>query len=203
MANVAHSTLTGADLHEPKGIAAAAADKVYVSNGAGSGVWQKLTNNQLDKTANPLGAHLFHVSYLTTVDYTPTKLAWTKVSFNTTHTNEISGASIASGVITLPAGTYWIEGFVIVNECKTGAQARFRNTSDNVTAIVGSMDHSLQVDPYDRSPMSSFFKQRLTIAGSKTFELQLYLANSAYGQFEAGLYGEANRNADLQIFKIA
>lgn len=34
-----HSTLTGADLHEPKGVAAASADKVYVSDGAGSGSW--------------------------------------------------------------------------------------------------------------------------------------------------------------------
>jgi len=35
----AHSTLTGADLHEPKGVAAAAANLVYVSNGSGSGSW--------------------------------------------------------------------------------------------------------------------------------------------------------------------
>lgn len=43
MANVQHSTLTGADLHEPKGVAAASAGKVYVSNGAGSGAWTTLT----------------------------------------------------------------------------------------------------------------------------------------------------------------
>ena len=34
-----HSALTGADLHEPKGVAAAAAGEVYLSNGAGSGSW--------------------------------------------------------------------------------------------------------------------------------------------------------------------
>ncbi len=34
-----HNALTGADLHEPKGIAAQTAGKVYVSNGAGSGAW--------------------------------------------------------------------------------------------------------------------------------------------------------------------
>lgn len=39
MANVAHATLTGADLHEPKGAAAAAAGTVYISDGAGSGSW--------------------------------------------------------------------------------------------------------------------------------------------------------------------
>lgn len=34
-----HSTLTGADLHEPKGVASAGANQVYVANGAGSGTW--------------------------------------------------------------------------------------------------------------------------------------------------------------------
>lgn len=39
MANVAHSTLTGANLHEPKGVATAPAGTVYVANGSGSGAW--------------------------------------------------------------------------------------------------------------------------------------------------------------------
>lgn len=39
MVDVAHSTLTGADLHEPKGVASAASGTVYISDGAGSGSW--------------------------------------------------------------------------------------------------------------------------------------------------------------------
>lgn len=39
MANVAHSTLTGADLHEPKGAAAATSGYVYAADGAGGGSW--------------------------------------------------------------------------------------------------------------------------------------------------------------------
>lgn len=39
MTNKAHSTLTGSDLHEPKGVAAATAGQVYISNGSGSGTW--------------------------------------------------------------------------------------------------------------------------------------------------------------------
>ena len=42
MANVQHSALTGADLHEPKGAASAAAGRVYVANGAATGVWTAL-----------------------------------------------------------------------------------------------------------------------------------------------------------------
>lgn len=39
MATVSHATLTGVQLHEPKGVAAATAGTVYVANGAGSGSW--------------------------------------------------------------------------------------------------------------------------------------------------------------------
>jgi len=36
---VAHASLTGSDLHEPKGAASASSGQVYVANGSGSGVW--------------------------------------------------------------------------------------------------------------------------------------------------------------------
>lgn len=39
MADVLHNTLTAADLHEPKGIAAATQGQVYVADGSGSGIW--------------------------------------------------------------------------------------------------------------------------------------------------------------------
>ena len=39
MANVQHSTLTDPNLHEPKGIASASANQVYISDGSGSGDW--------------------------------------------------------------------------------------------------------------------------------------------------------------------
>lgn len=42
MANVAHSTLTGSELHEPKGVDAAVAGTVYVANGSGSGSWSNV-----------------------------------------------------------------------------------------------------------------------------------------------------------------
>jgi len=38
--SVLHKNLTGADLHEPKGVAGATAGQAYVANGSGSGVWQ-------------------------------------------------------------------------------------------------------------------------------------------------------------------
>lgn len=39
MANIAHASLTGAELHEPKGADTAALGEVYVADGTGSGNW--------------------------------------------------------------------------------------------------------------------------------------------------------------------
>jgi hypothetical protein len=47
----AHSSLTGADIHEPKGADTASVDTVYVSDGGGSGTWEKLTADSLDETS--------------------------------------------------------------------------------------------------------------------------------------------------------
>lgn len=48
-----HSTLTGASLHEPKGVESAASGEVYVANGdATSGTWSKLEGNELASTTS-------------------------------------------------------------------------------------------------------------------------------------------------------
>jgi len=47
MATVQHSAITDPNIHEPKGVVAATINKVYVSNGTGSGTWQKISPPQL------------------------------------------------------------------------------------------------------------------------------------------------------------
>jgi hypothetical protein len=42
MTNVSHASLTGSEVHEPKGIVSATLGTVYVSNGSGSGSWQNV-----------------------------------------------------------------------------------------------------------------------------------------------------------------
>lgn len=46
-----HKDLTGADLHEPKGISTASANTGYFANGAGSGTWTKVGKNQIDTSS--------------------------------------------------------------------------------------------------------------------------------------------------------
>lgn len=58
----AHSTLSGADLHEPKGIESASANTVYKANGAGSGTWGKVGTSSLD-TAQIFNTNKFYISY--------------------------------------------------------------------------------------------------------------------------------------------
>lgn len=44
-----HASLTGADLHEPKGVAGAAASTVYVADGTGTGYWVKIHPGIIDE----------------------------------------------------------------------------------------------------------------------------------------------------------
>lgn len=46
-----HASLTDPELHEPKGIAAAAANTLYVADGSGSGTYKKIPVASLDLTS--------------------------------------------------------------------------------------------------------------------------------------------------------
>lgn len=45
-----HRDLTGADLHEPKGVASASSGTAYFANGTGSGSWRKVDKTDLNNT---------------------------------------------------------------------------------------------------------------------------------------------------------
>jgi hypothetical protein len=47
---IAHKNLTDPQLHEPKGVAAAEEDTVYMADGNGSGTWLKVPFSALDYT---------------------------------------------------------------------------------------------------------------------------------------------------------
>lgn len=46
-----HHELTGADLHEPKGVESASANTVYAADGAGSGTWKKVNVSMIDTSS--------------------------------------------------------------------------------------------------------------------------------------------------------
>ena len=64
-----------------------------------------------------------------------------KRTLNTTITNGITGCSIAASVITLPAGTYYVQGNAPF-QSSLGIQLKLRNTTDSTDAAIGGQIQS-------------------------------------------------------------
>lgn len=155
MSNVAHSTLAGADLHDAKGVAAATSGQVYVANGAGTGVWQKLDNTSLAALGNPFANVLIVQDQQVTNTSSQVGLASgtdNVRTLNTVVTNSISGASLTSNQITLPAGTFIIDALIPSTCVGLPAGSGFNTQSHlfDVTAAtkilfgtsIGQLDHT-------------------------------------------------------------
>lgn len=206
MADVEHSALTGASLHEPKGADAAAANRVYVSDGVGSGSWTTVGLDVLADAAKAFEAELLHVVDAksdNTDGGTFTSGAWQTRTLNTTRTNEITGASLSSNQITLPSGTYFIiasaPGFFV-----NAHQVRFRNTTDGSTTLLGTSAYTTNSGS-DGIQTRSWVVGRFTIAAQKVFELQhrcqTTFANRGLGQSVD--FDESEVYSDVMIWKVA
>lgn len=84
-------------------------------------------------------------------------------------TNEISGASLASNQITLPAGTFWIDASAPANFVDEH-QCRIRDITNSADLLIGTSEFSrastLQL------PTRSFVSGRITLISSTVIELQ-------------------------------
>jgi len=213
MANVAHSTLTGSNLHENKGVSSATAGQVATADGAGNTVWTKLTASNLQTTGNPFGAQLFHTREQQTAGTSSngsyTSGAFRTLVLNTTVTNEISGASLASNQVSLPAGTYYVKGIRIYNGMNGSVRARIRNITDGTTLVVG-LNH--QGTSYFNSASGSNpaiglgevkVEGRFTIAGTKTIEFQMRVPNTQSSIAASSYDSEVEVYGELYIWKIA
>jgi hypothetical protein len=127
--------------------------------------------------------------------------SYTKRDLNTTLTNEISGASISSSVITLPAGTYYILASAPVFKSNQH-KLKLRNTSDSTDTLIGTSEHS---DNDYNVNNRSFVTGRFTIASSKNFELQHRVSAvvATNGLGVSSSHGNVEVYADCQIWKVA
>jgi hypothetical protein len=125
-----------------------------------------------------------------------------KRDLNTTLTNEISGASISSSVITLPAGTYYIFASAPACECQFH-KAKLTNTTDSSDVIIGTSQHNRSDNNYAVS--RSYVIGRFTIASSKNFELQhrCSVTRASDGLGLATFFSIVEVYTDVQIWKIA
>lgn len=207
MANVEHSTLTGSNLHENKGVSSASDDFVATAT-SNATVWKKLTASNLTGTGNPFGGQLFHCREMQTKNvagqaYT-TGSTWQTVRITDTLTNEIAGASLASNQITLPAGTYWIDSMMCVGISHDGnCRMRLRNTTSGATILEGV---NFYPDATATAPYM-FMKGRFTLSGTSVIEVQGRFAAASSSppacnftdttSFDKEVYN------DIIIFKVA
>jgi len=128
--------------------------------------------------------------------------AWQKRDLNTVKTNEITGASLSSSVITLPSGTYYIEASAPAIE--VGAhKAKLYNTSDSSDVIIGTSQHNRSDNNYASS--RSIVSGRFTISAQKNFELQhrCITTRGADGLGFASNFSVVEVYSDVKIWKVA
>jgi hypothetical protein len=132
---------------------------------------------------------------------TSTGDAWTKHTLDDVKTNEISGASVATSVISLQPGPYYAEGWFISRD-DDGAQARLRQVSSiSATLVVGSSGISGQVDG---SSSLNTLSGRFSLSNSASIEFQYWVNNgvATTGLGSAVTSGEVEIYADLRIWKL-
>jgi len=126
--------------------------------------------------------------------------AWRTRTLNTAITNEISGASLSSNQITLPAGTFWIEASapaVSVQEHK----AKLVNISDVSDTILGT---SAFASNANTGATCSSVSGRFTIAGAKVFEIQHQgsTTKSTTGFGRPSTFSVIEVYSDVKIWKV-
>lgn len=134
---------------------------------------------------------------------TPSTGAWTARPLNSVQVNEITGASLSSNQITLPAGTYRAKGqakFYRASRC----HMRLRNITDSSTVLVAANSFATAND----ADTTSFIEGTFTIADTKVLEWQYYADSSAGGANGLGVNptagnSEASNFAGITFEKIA
>jgi len=201
-AKIADGTIVNADINASSAIA--------ISKISATGTANQVLRMNSGATAlefatvsgTTFGSALFHVrdeKAQNTAGGSSSSGSFQKRTLNTVKTNEISGASISSDVITLPAGTYYINARVPFYGENQRTKVKLRNTSDSTDTLFGSNSYMNAGMIYDFWVIGRF-----TIASSKNFELQYRVNNSIASE---GLGHQSNFDtevyADCQIWKVA
>lgn len=225
MANVEHSTLTGTDLHESKGVAAAANNRVFVTNGAGSGSFQQVPAAAIAAA----GVLVFQSQFYHIRDERSsgtdgdnlTVSTWNTRALNTEKTDDLTIAP-ASNQIPLVAGTYYAEadvgtyfsGFPPRGGTQNVVSAiRLRNVTDSSTLLVGQgakfhcNDDGGGNNEDAEITLHTSLSGRFTLAGTKNIELQNWVTNAWGSPVNKGgkaiSSGENEVYLDLKIWKIS
>lgn len=97
--------------------------------------------------------------------------SWQTRTLNTSKTNTINGASLASNQITLPAGTYWIDAAAPAYSVYRH-QAKLYNTTTAADIIIGSGEYSPDPGGVGPSMTRSVVRGSFTLTAASVLELQ-------------------------------
>ena len=161
-----------------------------------------VTEDKLSALANPFASQLLHVrdEKASGVDGGTSVAGDNTRDLNTVVTNEITGASLSSNQITLPAGTYFIQASAPA--FKPGNhKVILYNTTDTSNEVIGLSEYSGAGDSVQTTAMLC---QRFTITATKVFELthQIYAAKNTNG-LGATFTPTINIYANVMIWKVA
>lgn len=188
------------------------ADRIaFWDDSAGAFTWLQLGTNLsiTNTTLDAAGGSALHDAYALLRDEksagtqsgTFTQAAWRTRTLNTEKFDPDGIVSLASNQFTLAAGTYLIRGrgaaFGVDRH-----QLKIRNITDSTDDIIGSSQYASAADGVNND---SVVVGRITIAGSKTFELQHICATTRSNQ---GFGVEANAGvtevyAEVEIWREA
>lgn len=118
---------------------------------------------------------------------------------NTVATNEITGASLASNVITLPAGTYEVDGYSIGYGCDF-FKAVLRNNTASTDLLIGTTERS---DNSDFSTPRSTFFGRFTLSATTALQIEHWAQSTvAQGLGDAASAGVFEIYAEIRILQL-
>lgn len=186
MALVEHATITDPNIHEPKGVASASANEVYLSDGAGSGAWESIetlveTYTPAQSTpVDPFTEKLVHVrGENTSENISASTSTWTTRTLNVTKTNEAS-ATLSSNRISLSSGTYFIDAvvtaYVEIPENSSGGlyKSKLYNVTNSSDLVLGSIQtwNSTITDNSAPLAVTSHIRGRFTLGATSNLEIR-------------------------------
>jgi len=174
------------------------------SNSATALPTQQSVKAYVDAENSKLQADFLHIQDQKTTGTdggTSAATTWNTRDLNTVVTNEISGASLSSNQITLPAGTYYIEASGPATRSQ-GTQLRLYNITDASTELLGQSAYS---GSGDNTNVHSLMCGRFTIADAKVFEVDQYTITTVgtLGLGTASDSGSTEIYTDVKIWKVA
>lgn len=128
--------------------------------------------------------------------------AWQTRVLNTTKTNTITGASLASNQISLPAGSYWIEAQAPAYQVQAHI-AKLYNVTGTADVLIGTTQQSSNTSAVTNA---STVTGAFTLTGTTTLELQhrgnLSQTNTGFGVASPG-FGVVEVYSRVVIWKTA